>query len=159
MNKIIEIISNGSKWYGQQPDSIETLLQVIETETLDPRFEDYGNFINEYKPMKVTDNNQHLVGCTTIFGNFQKYSHVFRIITNDEKTIDKLTQAIRKNQQTEEYVQARIEYLAEKKLDEYAKKKFMDKEVSLQGLADLRNPYGAGKELYEQFKEELLTLV
>lgn len=42
---MLKIISNGSKWAGEQPDSIEQLIKVLEQYPLDPTFEKYGNFI------------------------------------------------------------------------------------------------------------------
>ncbi len=109
MNTILEIKSNGSKWAGQEPDTIETLLSVLENNVLDPTFEKYGNFVKEYVPMKWTENNEYLKGCTSFFGNFYTLSHVFNIITNDKEIIDRLTDAIGKNQATEEYKQIKAE--------------------------------------------------
>jgi hypothetical protein len=40
------IISNGSKWAGEKPDTIDDLLNVLNKYTLDPNFEKYGNFVN-----------------------------------------------------------------------------------------------------------------
>ena len=39
------IMSNGSKWYGEAPDSIDKLLEVLKENMLDPRFVEHGNFI------------------------------------------------------------------------------------------------------------------
>lgn len=157
---ITEIKSNGSKSYGQLPDTIEDLLNVLESETLDPTFEDFGNFIHEYKPIRVTENNKYLLGCTSFSGNFRYYSHVFRVITNDKEIIEKLTTAIQKNQQTEEYKQAKIEYLAEKKLDELAEDKFINNEISLKERYEYGNKHSEkGKPLFEQIKLEILAVV
>lgn len=93
-----EILSNGSKWAGQSPDPIEALLARLESETLDPRFEHYGGFVDTLDD-----------GRTTFFGNFGTYSHVFNIITDDEDVVRELTAAIRANQQTQAYVELRGE--------------------------------------------------
>lgn len=45
------------------------------------------------------------------------FSHAFRLLTNDVKLIRELTEAIRKNQETEEYKQAKIR-LIERKAEE-----------------------------------------
>jgi len=80
-----EIISNGSTWLGEDPASVEELLQVLGKWQLDrERFEDC--FIETMED-----------GRTKFFGNFLRISHVFRIITDDAQTIDQLTQAITAN--------------------------------------------------------------
>lgn len=107
---MLEIRSNGSKWYGQTPDTIEQLLEVLKTYTLDPTFEKYGNFIYPYVPYRGwNDKNQVYKGCTLISGNFYTLSHVFSIITDDLVLMERITAAIRDNQQTEDYQQAKIE--------------------------------------------------
>jgi hypothetical protein len=102
---MLNIISNGSKWAGQPEDPIEKLYEVLET--LDPSFEDYGNFIDEstewlgedpYPGKKVV----------VFFGNFWKLSHVFNIHTDEPEVIEKLTRLIRANQATPEYAKAKI---------------------------------------------------
>jgi hypothetical protein len=67
----MEIISNGSKWLGEPPDTIETLLEVLGKNTLDPKF---GTFVTYKHP-----------GMLRVFGNFLTISHVFNILgTVDE---------------------------------------------------------------------------
>lgn len=46
-----------------------------------------------------------------------KLSHAFSLLTDDKKLIEELTEAIRKNQETEEYKQAKVR-LAERKAEE-----------------------------------------
>ena len=83
---MIEIKSNGSKWHGQPPDTIETLLEVLSEEPLNPVFEEYGGaFIEDWGAIKH------------FHGNFLKLSHVFDIRTDDPAIISKLTEAITKN--------------------------------------------------------------
>ena len=90
------INSNGSKWAGSEPDSIETLCGVLAEYTLDRTFEEYGNFIcvREDGPRE---------GLTSFFGNFFALSHVFNIDTDDAALIEKLTKLIRANQLRAEY--------------------------------------------------------
>ena len=97
MTSKTEIISNGSKTLGQAPDSINQLLGVLTSETLNPMFEEYGNFayIHENK--------------TTFFGNLHSVSHGFNIRSTDKKIIAKLTKAIRANQKTDAYKKARAQ--------------------------------------------------
>lgn len=102
------IISNGSKWAGQEPDSIEDLIKVLEEYTIDERFfAKYGvdrdgrytsneDSIYEYKNHNPI-NNRTLEGFYLFFGNFEEISHVFNIETNDKEVIDKLVKAIKAN--------------------------------------------------------------
>lgn len=87
------IISNGSKWAGEAPDSVETLLAVLAEHPLDRRFEEYGNFIFAYDA-------QH----TRFWGNFFTLSHVFNIDTDEPEMAERLTAAIRANQQRADYL-------------------------------------------------------
>jgi hypothetical protein len=110
---MIKIHSNGSKWAGQKVDSIDELLRVLSKYTLDPMFEDFedfGNFVQE------TEN-----GTTIFFGNFKHYSHVFRLETDEEYLIKKLTDAIRKNQNTVAYKKLSSHNKKKKELLELAK--------------------------------------
>lgn len=89
------IYSNGSKWAGEEPDTIDTLLATLDSETLDPKFERYGDF------------HYQEGGSHWFFGNFQSASHVFRIETTDQDVIDKLVAAIDANKATASYRAAR----------------------------------------------------
>ena len=104
---MIKIISNGSKFYGQEPDTIEILLDVLNKETLDPIFEKYGNFIQRKPNWLKKETAEKYKGCAVISGNFVSLSHVFNIITDDEELIQKLEQAINNNKQTAEYQELR----------------------------------------------------
>lgn len=108
---MLQIDSNGSKWYGQQPDTIDDLLQVLKEYPLDETFEGYGNFITEITPEYMAEQNRHgfmkgkdyLIGCTRFFGNFATLSHVFNITTDEPESVKALTEAIRVNQQRPDY--------------------------------------------------------
>ena len=63
----MNIISNGSKFSGEELDSIEKLIDVLETNRLNPSFMNYGGFFFKSK-------NEYIA-----FGNFEKLSHVFQI--------------------------------------------------------------------------------
>ena len=93
------INSNGSKWYGDEQDSIETLIEVLGKHPLDRGFEAYGNFIAVDPPLIKGDNMRG----TNFFGNFLTVSHVFNIDTDDPEVIRKLTAAIRENQKRPDY--------------------------------------------------------
>src|SRR5690554_5495748 len=100
---MIKINHNGSKWAGQAPDSIQTLLQTLEQYPLDPTFEDYGNFIHPFVPTQWTEKNEQYRGCTSISGNFYSLSHSFSIITDDQALIELLTVAVQSNQSRTDY--------------------------------------------------------
>ncbi|OAS26304.1 hypothetical protein [Methylobacterium platani] len=84
-----EILSNGSG--SVQP--LEALFARLESDTLDRSFEAYGNFVEECSN-----------GMTSFFGNFLTYSHVFNVMTDDADLIERLTAAIRRNQQSADYL-------------------------------------------------------
>jgi len=95
------IISNGSHWAGEEQSSIAELLEALQSEPLDPTFEKYGNFIINPEPIEG-------IGSPIRFwGNFFGLSHVFQIDTDEPSAIALLTEAIRANQSTPAYKQAR----------------------------------------------------
>ena len=86
---------NGSKWAGQEPDTLDVLFRLLAVEPLNPLFEQYGNFVQEM--------DKEMVEC---WGNFLNVSHVFSI-NGTEEEMAPLMGAIRFNQQTHAYVAAR----------------------------------------------------
>ena len=84
------IHSNG----GGNAQPIEALFARLESDELDRAFEAYGNFVvpDERDPSSIL-----------FWGNFLTYSHVFRVSTDDPALIDRLTVAIRANQQRPAY--------------------------------------------------------
>ena len=88
------INSNGSKWYGEEPDNIEKLMEVLKEEPLDRRFEAFGDFCYP---------SEGLPGNIRFMGNFFRLSHVFNIDTNDIGLIKKLARAIDLNKQRPDY--------------------------------------------------------
>jgi len=106
----ITISSNGSKWAGQAPDTIDQLIEVLGAETLNPEFEMFGNFSES-----SSDYETAIYQCR-MHGNFLNLSHVFNIdftIVHGEpkeewQALRRLSAAIRKNQESEEYIQARL---------------------------------------------------
>lgn len=94
------IHSMGSKWYGEAPDPVSGLFTALESSTLDPTFEDYGDFVESGDPAIP-------VGSTRFFGNFYDLSYVFNMDTDDVGLIARLTAAIRENQKSQAYAEAR----------------------------------------------------
>lgn len=114
------IHSNGSKWNGQTPDSLDRLFEVLATHPLDPAFEALGGFIGKAHGCRVvyvggvrtyTDTGTMYPGieATQFFGNFWDIAHVFNIDTDDADLIERLTVAIRANQASDAYAQAKTE--------------------------------------------------
>jgi hypothetical protein len=101
---MIIINSNGPKWAGDLPDTLDHLLEVLAREPLDPTFEQYGNFaIN----LSLEQRDQP-PGTIRFWGNFWALSHVFSIDTDEQPVIDQLMAAIRANQATEAYRGAKL---------------------------------------------------
>jgi hypothetical protein len=86
----LTVLSNGSKFAGQGPDSVETLLSLLGREPLDPKFANYGNFV-------LQDGAEWQV-----WGNFLNLSHIFDI-RGSHAELRLLIEAIRANQQTPAY--------------------------------------------------------
>jgi len=116
---MIRIISNGSKWAGETPDSVADLLLVLAAHPLDRKFEEFGNFVNAApltsaspagydKNGKMTYHQGPLIypdhpETARFFGNFAHLSHVFTIDTDEPEFISVLTAAIRANQKRPDY--------------------------------------------------------
>lgn len=79
---MLSIISNGSKWAGEDPDPIEKLYERLEKFTL----REFSSWT--YMPASKT----HL-----FHGNFDELSAVFQIETDDIFVIDKLKNLMMKN--------------------------------------------------------------
>jgi hypothetical protein len=92
----LRIESNGSKWAGDSPDTVEQLLAVLDREPLNPSFEEYGNFYYFVPEL----------GRWRVWGNFYLISHVFRIDGTPE-ALAPIVAAIRRNQQRPDYLAAR----------------------------------------------------
>jgi hypothetical protein len=108
-NKVI----NPEKPWSFMEDTKENILKDLAEYTLDPVFEEYGNFV--YIPTwEDEEAAEKYKGLTAISGNFLTYSHAFRLLTDDTELIEELTKAIRKNQETEEYKQAKVRLMKRK---------------------------------------------
>lgn len=90
------VYSNGSKWAGDKPDSIETLLTVLGSYVLDRTFE-----CGEPGQTFIYSD----AGMTCFFGNFLELSHVFQIDTDEPELIERLTAAINANMARPNYLE------------------------------------------------------
>ena len=113
-----EVINMEKPWLFM-PDTIENIMDDLEHYTLDPRFEEYGNFVNRNPQWINEEIKEKYNGCVVVFGNFYTLSHAFRLITDDIFIINMLQSAIDNNKQTEAYKQAKIDI--KKAEDEYKK--------------------------------------
>lgn len=107
------ITSNGSRWLGEEPASIEELVELMGKEPLDISFEKYGNFIMRNPQHAVYLGNGKYKDTGPIFpgedmtrfwGNFANLSHVFQIESSEPAVIELLTDAIRRNQKRADYI-------------------------------------------------------
>lgn len=94
------ILHNGSCFAGEEPDNIKELLEILKTETIEERF--FSPFIlNKYNNEKRKYTNMCPIkekdGEYTFFGNFERLSHVFHIITTNKDIIKPLSDAIKRN--------------------------------------------------------------
>lgn len=101
----------------QHTPRLDALLGMLETHTLDPRFEAYGNFIYPHRQCRSTRNpvtrervyedvgpmDPEHPGDVHVWGNFFDYSYAFSIITDEPEVVERLTTAIRANQATDRY--------------------------------------------------------
>ena len=105
------------------PDTAESIMRDLKQYTLDPTFELYGGFVNRFPEWIDAEHADKYIGCTIIGGNFLAYSHAFDVITDDRELIEWFAEAIKENQQREEYKQARTRALAKVPvLSEFSKK-------------------------------------
>jgi hypothetical protein len=101
------IAFNGSKWAGQEPDTIERLLEVLREHTLDPTFDKYGGFCVRVGGELAEHYGVNPERAMHFGGNFYDVSHAFGIYTDDKATIGLLVEAIRQNMSTDAYAAAR----------------------------------------------------
>lgn len=100
----------GSRFAGQPSQTVDQLLATLDAYALDPSFEEYGNFIIA-DPRRYTDGGRihpDAPGAVRFFGNFARLSCGFSVDTDEPETIERLTAAIRANQQRPDYRADRI---------------------------------------------------
>jgi len=85
----MKIKSNGSKWFGEPPDPIEKLSELLESRILDP----------DYNWIETKD------GTTAIGGNFLCLSHAFHVEGTQEEMAP-LVEAMERNRKSDGYWRA-----------------------------------------------------
>ncbi len=90
-----EVMSCGSKWAGEAPDTIDTLWELFETHEL----MQFTHATALWGQKGYLDRGKRIAarGHYQFLGNFVTISHVFNIDTNDPELIKRLRNAIAKN--------------------------------------------------------------
>ena len=91
----------------ERPDTIERIARDLAEHTLDPVFEEYGDFCDHTPELLTKEAAEKYAGCVIFWGNFLDYSGVFDVITSDKEIIAKLSELIARNKATPEYIAAR----------------------------------------------------
>lgn len=105
------IVFNGSKWNGEEQDTVEDLLRVLGEETLAPSFD--GDFVRRVEFNVAKHHGVDPARAFHISGNFFTRSHAFSIFTDDDEVYAALHAAIKKNVDGDAYRAARAEYRAD----------------------------------------------
>lgn len=140
---MLKIISNGRDknkpdWVTNSKGTIGDLIEVLGKYTLDPIFEEYGNFINYNPVWTKKDLKEKYNNCVVISGNFLTYSHVFYIITDNKELINKLKKIIDNNKNTQNYINAKKKMIEQEKQRTYLRKKFEKGEIDLKEMYKLQ---------------------
>ena len=109
---MLEIIANGSNTYPYQKSTRSDLYRLLETYTLDPVFERYGEFVNRTPCWIDGETARKYSGASVFAGNFLSYSHAFYLITDQEELIRSLERLIEKNRASPQYQAARARWLS-----------------------------------------------
>ena len=112
VKQMLEIIANGSNTYPYQKSTLSDLYRLLETYTLDPVFERYGEFVNRTPCWIDGETARKYSGASVIAGNFLSYSHAFYLITDQEELIRSLERLIEKNRASPQYQAARARWLS-----------------------------------------------
>ncbi|MGB8002022.1 MAG: hypothetical protein WCF60_18275 [Anaerobacillus sp.] len=96
---MLEIIEIGTNEHGREL-TIRELIKTLEQHPLDPAFEQSGNFIFPYQPVRDA---KRYAGCKAFFGDFAMISCRFFIVTDEKVLIEELIKAIKENQERIDY--------------------------------------------------------
>ena len=101
------------------PDTVENVLHDLATYTLDPVFEALGDFVNRNPVWLDEDTANEFEGCAMVSGNFIGFSHAFRFVTDDERILWLIEQAVSKNKARPDY-----QALRQKRIADYERTKW-----------------------------------
>lgn len=115
LTEYLNTVTDPRRPWASIPDSEENIIRHLEQYTLDPVFEDCGNFVNPNPEWLYPEAAKKYEGCTSIFGNFLTFSHAFRLVTNDPGLIQRITEAINRNKATPEYQTAKARMIEQRR--------------------------------------------
>lgn len=107
MTEIVSKTRNPEDPWIERPDTIERIARDLAEHTLDPVFEQYGDFCDRSPEWLTKEAAEKYAGCVKFCGNFLEYSGVFDVITSDKKIIAKLSELIARNKATPKYIAAK----------------------------------------------------
>lgn len=117
------VVNCGSHFAGTRPDLVTSLIDMMKSEPLNPRFEEYGRFYRQGADLKFgehewsAERGVHLfvqADCAPddvahFWGNFWAYSYGFSIWTDHQPTTLRLRASIARNMASSAYLEARRE--------------------------------------------------
>lgn len=107
MTEILSTTRNSDAPWLECSDTIERIARDLAEHTLDPVFEEYGDFFYRYPKWLTKEAAEKYSGCVRFWGNFLDYAGVFDVITSDKEIIAKLSELIARNKATPKYIAAR----------------------------------------------------
>ena len=107
MTEIVSTTRNSEVLWLECPDTIERIARDLAEHTLDPVFEQHGDFFDRSPEWLTKEAAEKYAGCVKFWGNFLEYSGVFDVITSDKEIIAKLSELIARNKATPKYIAAR----------------------------------------------------
>ena len=96
MTEILSTTRDPDTPWIEKPDTVDRILRDLAAHTLDPVFEQYGDFCDH-----------HPEWLTRFWGNVLEHASLFDVITDDRETIARLSKAIARNKATPQYIEAR----------------------------------------------------
>ena len=106
MTEIISTTRNPESPWLECPDTIDRIAHDLVEYTLDPIFEEYGDFCDHTPEWLTKEAVDKYAGCVRFLGNFLEYAGVFDVITSDKEIIAKLSELIARNKATPKYTAA-----------------------------------------------------
>lgn len=91
------------------PDTLDRIIGDLDKHTLSPEIGAFG-FIDRSPEWIRPSDAERYAGCTRILGNFDGYSGVFEVITDDADVIERLSAAIARNMATPAYAEAKMRH-------------------------------------------------
>ena len=107
MTEVVSTTRNSDTPWLERPDTIERIARDLEEHTLDPVFEQHGDFCNRSPEWMTEEAAEKYAGFVRFWGNFIDYAGVFDVITSDKEIIAKLSDLIARNKATQKYIAAR----------------------------------------------------